>query len=120
MNDPQSVAERYLAAWNETDAPARRRLLAEHWSADAHYADPLMQGSGHDAIDALIAGVQQRFPGFRFVLRGRPDGHGDCVRFGWSLGPAGAPAPIEGTDVVRLAGGRLHSVVGFLDKVPAG
>jgi hypothetical protein len=41
------------------------------------------------------------------------------VRLAWSLGPDGAPALIEGSDVVTMARGRIANVIGFLDKVPA-
>ena len=41
---------------------------------------PLMSGDGHDGVDALIAGVQQRFPDFKFRLIGEPNGYGDHVR----------------------------------------
>jgi hypothetical protein len=52
-------------------------------------------------------------------LIGDANGHGDHVRFSWSLGPAGGEAPIEGSDVLTLESGRVASVIGFLDKVPA-
>jgi len=48
---------------------------------DARYIDPLMSGDGLDGVDALIAGVQQRFPDFRFQLIGQPNGFGDHLRF---------------------------------------
>ena len=35
------------------------------------------------------------------------------------LGPDGGESVVEGTDFARIEGGRLKSVVGFLDKVPA-
>jgi len=77
-----------------------------------------MQGSGRQAIDALIAGVHARFPGFSFKLIDEPNGHANFVRFSWSLGPAGGEAPIEGSDVLVMKGGRIGEVIGFLDKVP--
>jgi len=119
MSDPATIAGQYLEAWNETDAERRRRLLAERWTEDARYVDPLMSGSGVTQVDGLIAAVQQRFPGFRFTVAARPDGHGDHVRFSWTLGPAGGDAPIEGSDVVELQHGRIARVIGFLDRVPA-
>jgi hypothetical protein len=118
MSDPQKVADRYIAAWNETDADRRMALLRQHWSADATYADPLASVAGIDEIGKLIGGVQQRFPGFRFALLGRADGHGQHVRFSWVLGPEGAEPPIEGSDVVLVSNDRIAGVVGFLDKVP--
>lgn len=118
MSIPFDIAETYIAAWNETDAAARRAMIADTWTADATYVDPLAAVAGHAGVDALIAGVQERFPEFRFALLGRPDGHGEHVRFSWGLGPDGAEAPIKGTDYVRVEDGRLKSVTGFLDQVP--
>ncbi|MDM0012777.1 nuclear transport factor 2 family protein [Variovorax sp. J22P168] len=118
--DAASLAAHYIAVWNETDAARRNALLESHWTEDARYVDPVMQGSGRAQISALVGGVHQRYPGFRFALKGSPDAHGDQLRFSWTLGPSGAEDLIEGTDFVRLEGGRLQSVTGFLDKVPAG
>lgn len=121
MTNAALVAQHYIAAWNEVDPNRRRTLLAEHWTDDAHYLDPMTQANGHADIDALIGAVQQRFPNFRFTLHGTPDGHNDRVRFSWSLGPAGAEPVVIGTDFVQLAAdGRIRSVTGFLDRVPAG
>ena len=113
------VAEHYIALWNETDAARRLALLGDGWTADASYVDPLAQASGAEGISALIAAVQARFPGFRFKLLGKPDAHGEHLRFSWTLGPEASQDLIQGTDFARLADGRLRSVTGFLDKVPA-
>ncbi|NPU65222.1 nuclear transport factor 2 family protein [Bradyrhizobium sp. 83012] len=120
MTEIAAIADGYIALWNERDATQRRTLLARQWTDDASYVDPLMYGSGYDGIDALVNGVQQRFPDFRFRLRGSANGHGNYVRFAWTLGPADADGPIEGTDFVELADGRIRRVTGFLDKVPEG
>jgi hypothetical protein len=119
MTDAASIAARYIALWNETDPGHRKALMADLWTEGGTYRDPLMQGEGHEQIEALIAGVQGRFPDFRFSLVGEPDGYGDQVRFSWQLGPEGCDGPIKGTDFATLANGRLKSVVGFLDQVPA-
>ncbi len=119
MPDPKSVALQYLHAWNETDPDRRARLLRDGWTEDARYVDPLMHARGVHEIDGLIAGVHDRFPGFRFSLLGEPNGHGEHVRFSWSLGPANAEPPIEGSDVIELQQGRIARVIGFLDRVPA-
>jgi hypothetical protein len=118
MTDAAHIAERYIAVWNETDAQRRQRLLSETWTPDATYVDPLQQSQGLDQISAMIGAVHDRFPGFSFTLAGQPDGHGDYVRFSWGLGPAGSDAPIKGSDVAVLNGGRLRSIIGFLDQVP--
>ncbi|AWM86628.1 nuclear transport factor 2 family protein [Microvirga sp. 17 mud 1-3] len=119
MTDATAIADRYIAAWNETDPDMRRRLLSQIWTEDGTYRDPLMQGEGLDQIDTLIAAVHERFPTFRFALTGTPDGYGDCIRFSWELGPEGADGIVKGTDFATLQGGRLKTVAGFLDQVPA-
>lgn len=73
-NDAKTIASRYIDLWNEKTPDRRRELLAANWARDARYVDPLMSGDGHDGIDAMIAGAQQRFPDFRFALIGEPNG----------------------------------------------
>ena len=82
--------------------------------------DKLMSGDGLDGVDALIAGVQQKFPDFKFSLIGQPNGFGDHLRFSWGLGPDGVDSPIKGTDFALLKEGRIRSITGFLDQVPQG
>lgn len=116
--DATDVARRYIAAWNETDAQRRERLVDAGWSEAATYVDPLASACGRGEIAALIGAVQQQYPGFRFALDGRVDGHGDKLRFSWTFGPEGEPDLIRGTDFAVVEDGRLASVTGFLDKVP--
>jgi hypothetical protein len=118
MIEAMEVASNYIATWNATDATERHRLLARHWSPDASYVDPLMAAANAEELSGMIGAVHQRFPGFRFTLIGKPDGHNDYVRFSWGLGPDGAEPIVEGSDVIRLDGARMKDVVGFLDKVP--
>jgi SnoaL-like domain len=120
MTGVNTIANRYIELWNERTPSRRRAILSENWASDARYVDPLMSGAGYDGVDALVAGVQQRFPEFRFKLLGRADGFGDHVRFSWGLGPDGADAPIKGTDFAIVRDGRIESITGFLDQVPQG
>ncbi|GAB3354182.1 nuclear transport factor 2 family protein [Micromonospora halotolerans] len=113
------LIEKYLTAWNTTDPAARRALIDEVWTADGTYTDPLAAVAGRDQIDALIAGVQQQFPGLEFRLAGPVDAHHDLARFTWHLGPRGAEPIVVGFDVAVVAGGRITTVHGFLDRVPA-
>ena len=94
MTDAAQIADRYIAVWNETDQARRLALLTEGWAENATYVDPLMSGEGREHIGALIAAVHERFPGFRFKIDGRADGHHDNVRFSWALGPKATPATI--------------------------
>ena len=110
------IVDKYLAAWNERDAGARRAAVEAAFAPHAAYKDPLMQGAGHEGLDAMIAGAQGHFPGMRFVLSGTPVSHNDMVRFSWTLGAPGVDPVARGTDMaVVAADGRLASVTGFLD-----
>ena len=118
MTDIQKIATDYIELWNERASDRRRAMLKQNWTDDATYIDPLMSGDGRDGVDALIAGVQQRFPEFKFRLLGEANGFGDRLRFCWGLGPDGADSPIKGTDFAVLSDGRIRSITGFLDQVP--
>ena len=119
MTDATQLTDRYIAAWNATDAEDRRDLIAGAWTEDGAYLDPVMAGTGHEGIDAMLAGVQARFPGFRLSRTSPVDAHNDRIRFSWALGPEGGPSVVEGIDIGVVAGdGRLASITGFLDKVP--
>ena len=120
MTNYDELAQRYIDTWNETDADARKAAVDRLYTEDASYTDPLAAAEGREAIAAMIGAVQQQFPGFTFRLAGPVDGHHNQARFGWELGPAGAEAPIVGFDVaVSDDSGRIRTVLGFLDKVPA-
>ena len=116
MSDLRTIADRYIALWNEPDAGRRRALATAAWSPDGRYADPLMSGQGPDGIAAMIERARGQFPGHAFALRGEPDGHGPFLRFTWVLAPHGGAPIAGGTDVARLDGeGRFAEVTGFLD-----
>ncbi|MFH8407460.1 nuclear transport factor 2 family protein [Streptomyces sp. NPDC018019] len=110
---------RYFAAWN-ADGDGTAGAVAAAFTEDATYTDPLADVAGHDGLAAVIAGVHAQFPGFVFRPLGDPDGHHGLVRFGWELVAPDGSAPVAGSDVAALAAdGRISSVAGFLDRVPA-
>ena len=119
MTNAQDIAANYIATWNETDENRRAALIRHHWSDAPWYSDPLMTASSAEELSGVIGAVHGRFPGFRFTLVSRPDGHGDHVRFAWGFGPVDQEPVIEGSDIVETRSGRIDRVVGFLDKVPA-
>lgn len=119
MNDASTTVQRYLAIWNEPDAAQRARLIAELWSADARYTDPLADVRGHEGISGLVGAVQQHYPGHRFEPHGSVDAHGRHLRFSWELRDASGRGVARGTDFAELLDDRrLRSVTGFLDPVP--
>ena len=120
MSDFDTVVDRYLQVWNETDPGARRAAIDELFAADVRFVDPLAAVEGRAAVDALIAGAQSQFTGLVFTPGGPADAHHDQGRFTWHLGPAGGEPVAIGFDVAELdADGRIKLVLGFLDKMPA-
>lgn len=112
---------RYFEAWNARGEGALGKAVAAAFGEDVTYTDPLAEVAGHEGLAAAIAGAHAQFPGFVFRQSGDVDGHHDIARFGWELvSGADGSAPVAGFDVVRLGeDGRIRSVSGFLDRVPA-
>ncbi|MGA5300543.1 nuclear transport factor 2 family protein [Nucisporomicrobium flavum] len=120
MSDFDTVVERYLAAWNETDPAVRSATIADVFAEDVRYVDPVAAVRGREELHALIGAAQQQFPGLVFTPGGLADAHHDQGRFTWHLGPAGAEPVVVGFDVVeRDADGRIRTVLGFIDRAPA-
>jgi len=118
MNTLTDLIDRYIATWNETDGGRRRDLIAQTWTDSASYLDPLLQGDGRDGIDAMIVGVQERFPGHRFRRTGDVESHHDRVRFTWDLTPEAGDPVVNGTDFgIVTPDNRLQAITGFFDHV---
>ncbi|MGW6788616.1 nuclear transport factor 2 family protein [Streptomyces chartreusis] len=117
-----TAVARYFEAWNATGPEELTNAVAATWTEDGTYTDPLADVRGHAQLAAVISAAHEQFPGFAFRLTGSVDGHHDTARFSWELvSEADGAAPVAGSDVITLdAEGRITSVLGFLDRVPAG
>jgi hypothetical protein len=120
MSDVGTTVERYLDMWNETDPTARRALVEQVCAPDVRYVDPLAAVTGYEEVSGLIGAAQQQFAGLSFTPGGAVDAHHRQARFTWHLGRPGDEPVVVGFDVVEFApDGRIATVLGFLDKVPA-
>ncbi|HEY1291474.1 MAG TPA: nuclear transport factor 2 family protein [Chloroflexota bacterium] len=121
MTDVNAVVHRYIDMWNQTDPRQRRAMVAQVFTEDAGYTDPLASVRGHAAIDDFVSVAQAQFHGLEFTLGGPIDAHHDQARFAWHLGAPGSGEPLViGFDVALVNDGKLQAVYGFLDKVPSG
>ncbi|MCA6090825.1 nuclear transport factor 2 family protein [Streptomyces sp. SCA3-4] len=121
MSQYEIAVTRYFEAWNAVDAESRAKAVALAWSEDGTYTDPLADVRGHEQVAAVIGAAREQFAGFEFRWSGEVDGHHDTARFSWELvSVADGSAPVAGFDVITLAeDGRIRTVLGFLDRVPA-
>ncbi|MER5672423.1 nuclear transport factor 2 family protein [Pseudonocardia alni] len=125
MTDFTALAERYVAAFNEADPAARNVRVAELFTTDVRYTDPLADVTGHDGVAGFLGAAREKLAGSEFRLHGEVDAHHDRARFRRQAAPpevfsSGAEPPVVGFDVVVTDGaGRIAQVHGFLDAVPA-
>jgi SnoaL-like domain len=120
MSDVITTVDTYLAMWNETD-PARRAVhIAQAWTEDGSYLDPVLEAEGHTALSEMVAQVHERFPGNRFRRLSGIDQHHDQLRFAWQLAAPDGAVTVAGVDIGVLApDGRLQSITGFFGELPA-
>lgn len=112
------MVDGYFAMWNETEPTRRREVIEATWSEDASYVDPMFAAEGPDALDEMVAGVHEQFPGHYFRQTGAIDAQNDRARWGWKLvGPDDGSPVAAGVDFAVLApDGRLREVSGFLEQ----
>jgi hypothetical protein len=113
------LADQYFAMWNEADADRRAALIADTWTTDASFVDPSFEVTGQDDLNKLVGTAQQMFPGLAFVRTGEIDEHHTYLRWTWHLKAPGQDPVAGGTDIVLLADGRIHQIIGFHDFAPA-
>ena len=109
----------YFAAWNESDAGERGRLLAQAFSDNAELVDPLGRWRGIDGVSERIARYHASAPGTKVVVGSGVDRHNDVERYAWKIvDPAGNDV-MEGLDVTqRDEAGRLCRITMFHGALP--
>jgi hypothetical protein len=106
MRDPNELADRYVALWNEPDPDRRRRAIAELWADDGvHILQPpqevreiaarpgigltaSLEARGHAALEARATSAHEEFvaPGeFSFRRRDTVERLADVVKFNWEM-----------------------------------
>jgi hypothetical protein len=88
LSDPNTLAARYIAMWNEPDADRRRAIVRELFAAGAVHYTPTREFRGLERLDARVTEGYEQFvePGaniFRPVAGA--NGHHGAVRFQWEM-----------------------------------
>ena len=110
----------YFAAWNETDAAERLRLLQQSLNDNAELVDPSGRWRGVDAVSDRIARYHTAAPGTKVVPASGVDAHNDIERYAWRIVDSAGNDVMDGIDVVERDGdGRLHRILMFHGPLPA-
>jgi hypothetical protein len=110
----------YFAAWNETDAEERGRLLQRSLSDDAELVDPTGRWRGVDGLSERIAHYHADAPGTKVLPSTGVDAHNDVERYGWRIVDPSGNEVMEGLDVAqRDRDGRLRRILMFHGALPA-
>jgi hypothetical protein len=91
MLDAQTLADRYVAVWNEADANNRRAAIAALWVPDGQHYVEGRQARGYEALEERIRGSHEknvRDNGNRFRAARNVRRLHDVVTFHWEMLPA--------------------------------
>src|SRR5258708_25259980 len=106
--------------FGERDPSRRMKAVAELYADNAILYEPDASATGHAAISQAVEALLSSLPpNFVFTAIGPAVGHHGTGRLRWRSGPPNGPAPVTGTDVLRIEGGRIHTLHGFLDPAAA-
>jgi hypothetical protein len=109
----------YFAAWNETDAGERGRLLQRSLSDDVELLDPTGRWRGVDGVSERIARYHADAPGTRVVPGSGVDAHNEVERYAWRIVDPSGNDVMEGIDVAERGGdGRLRRILMFHGPLP--
>jgi uncharacterized protein YndB with AHSA1/START domain/ketosteroid isomerase-like protein len=110
--DATRTIDRYLAAWSETDATARRAALEASCADDVIYRDKFGFSNGRADLDGHLAAAQVHLPA-TLARAGDPRVTLGVALVDWTASKDGKVAA-KGTSVIELApDGRIARVTGF-------
>ena len=117
--DQATIVDRYFSAWNERDALARAEAVANAFTDDARYCDPLADVTGHAAIASMMGALQDQHAGLSLRVSSAIDAHHDLLRFGWEAVDAEGNVTVAGIDIAKVSDdGRVRSLHGFFGETP--
>jgi hypothetical protein len=137
MTDATTLADRYVAVWNEPDPTRRRAAVEQLWSEDASHtlqppqeirtaADALgvavdLEARGHAALEDRVTKSHHQFVqqgGFVFRPAGDAARLRDMVKLRWEMVPrAGGDVAATGLQILLLdADGRIRLDYQFIES----
>jgi len=137
MTNPNELADRYVALWNEPEPERRRAAIAALWTEDgaqilqppqeirAAAAAPgigmtaVLEARGHAALEARATSAHEQFiAGGDFTFRRRENVQrlGDVVKFNWEMVSGSGVVAGVGLEFLVLApDGRIRTDYQFIE-----
>jgi hypothetical protein len=91
MHDPQTLADRYVAVWNEADEKRRRDAISALWVPNGQHFVEGRQARGYEELEKRVRGSYEknvRDNGNRFRAAPGARRLHDVVTFHWEMLPA--------------------------------
>lgn len=121
LNDADGLAQRYVAVWNEPDAEARRRAIAELWAADGSHLSEASVRQRHGAIEAEAreAFEANAAKGLEFSSTESSQAHHNVARIAWRLQAraSGEPAAAGSSLLVLDERGQIRFDYAFNEPI---
>ncbi|MBI1770949.1 MAG: hypothetical protein HYR68_01020 [Burkholderiales bacterium] len=118
-----TLAEDYIAVWNEPDEAQRKARIRRLWAKNGKHFTPSMAVHGYEELDARVTTAYQKWvqqAGYRFHHCGEVQDHHLGVYFQWEMRDANGKTVSVGFDFLQLdEAGAIISDHQFLGKNPA-
>ncbi len=138
MTDPNEIADRYVALWNEPDPHRRRTAIEELWTDDGvHVLQPpveiraiaaapgigltaRLEAHGHAALEVRATSAHEQFIAsgeYSFQPRDNVERLGEVVKFNWEMVSGDGEVAGVGLEVLVLAhDGRIRTDYQFIES----
>ena len=104
-----------LHVFNQRDRKQRTAAIGEIYSPDIVFYERDGEVSGPVALEERVQQLLEGAPTFVFTPVGPPAVNHDLGRQPWTFGPPNSPPVVFGTDIARIADGRIHQLYVFVE-----
>ena len=122
MNNPLDITQAYFNAWNAHDS----RSIADLFTDNGEYCDPNIKILGQD-IGKYVQSLWEAFPDLSFEIVSKAEVSNGMVAAQWlmkgtnkgsfqGLPATGKEVLLTGADFIKIANGKIESVVGYYDS----
>jgi hypothetical protein len=112
---PSLMTRSLLDVFNQRDPKQRAAAISEVYSPEIVFYEQEGTVTGPASLQKRVQELLDGAPGFVFAPVGTPLINHDLGRQPWTLGPPEGPPVVFGTDVARIADGRIQALYAFVE-----